>query len=147
MIPKDIDYLKIEKVYKKLSSHIIKTPILNNSSYFNKFFNTNLFLKLEFLQHSGCFKARGAINNVLNLTDSEKKNGITAVSAGNHAIASSYVADKFSIKNKIFLYDSANEYRKSKVKSLRKKKDEKNVWFRRAKVNPLRKNLQIKQNS
>ena len=73
MIPEEIDYLEIEKVYKKLSPYIIKTPIIESSSYFNDFFNTNLFLKLEFLQHSGCFKARGAINNVLNLTDSEKK--------------------------------------------------------------------------
>jgi len=118
LTPEEIDYLEIEKVYKKLSPYIIKTPVVKNSSYLDDFFNTNLFLKLEFLQHSGCFKARGAINNVLNLTDDEKKNGITAVSAGNHAIASSYAADKFSIKNKIFLYDSANQYRLNKVKSL-----------------------------
>ena len=110
MISEEFDYLEIEKVYKKLSPYIIKTPIVKNSSYLDNFFNTNIFLKLEFLQHSGCFKARGAINNVLNLTDSEKKNGITAVSAGNHAIASSYAADKFSIKNKIFLYNSTNQY-------------------------------------
>jgi threonine dehydratase len=118
LIPKEIDYLEIEKVYSKLSPFIIKTPIIKNSPYLDKFFNTNLFLKLEFLQHSGCFKVRGAINNVLNLTDSEKKKGITAVSAGNHAIASSYAANKFSIRNKIFLYDSANLYRINKVKSL-----------------------------
>ena len=99
MIPEEINYLEIEKIYKKLSSYVIKTPLINNSSYLNNFFKTNLFLKLEFLQHSGCFKARGAINNVLNLTDKEKKIGITAVSAGNHAIASSYAAYIFSIKN------------------------------------------------
>ena len=118
MIPEDIDFLEIEKVYKKLSPYIIKTPIIKNSSYLDNFFNTNLFLKLEFLQHSGCFKTRGAINNLLNLTDNEKKKGITAVSAGNHAIASSYAAEKFSIKNKIFMYNSTNQYRLNKVKSL-----------------------------
>ena len=108
MIPKEINYLEIEKVYKKLSPFVIKTPIIKNSFYLNKLFNTNILFKLEFLQHSGCFKVRGAINNLLNLTDYEKEKGITAVSAGNHAIATSYVADKFSIKNKIFIYDSAN---------------------------------------
>ena len=117
MIPREINYLEIEKVYNKLSPYIIKTPIVKNSSYLDNFFNTNLFFKLEFLQHSGCFKARGAINHVLNLTDTEKKNGVTAVSAGNHAIASSYAADKFSVKNKIFLYDSTNQYRLNKVKT------------------------------
>ena len=109
MIPEDIDFLEIEKVYKKLSPYIIKTPIIKNSSYLDNFFNTNLFLKLEFLQHSGCFKTRGAINNLLNLTDNEKKKGITAVSAGNHAIASSYAAEKFSIKNKIFMYNAQQQ--------------------------------------
>ena len=63
MISEEIDYLEIEKVYKKLSPYIIKTPIVKSSSYYDNFFNTNLFLKLEFLQHSGCFKVRGAINN------------------------------------------------------------------------------------
>ena len=118
MIPREIDYLEIEKVYKKLSPYVIKTPVIKNSSYLNNLFNTNIFFKLEFLQHSGCFKVRGAINNILNLTEYEKEKGITAVSAGNHAIATSYVADKFSINNKIFIYDSANSYRLNIVKSL-----------------------------
>ncbi|MBD1147910.1 pyridoxal-phosphate dependent enzyme [Pelagibacterales bacterium SAG-MED31] len=39
------------------------------------------------------------------------ENGITAVSAGNHAIAASYAANIFNLKNKIFLYKSANKYR------------------------------------
>ena len=96
MIPEEIDYLEIEKVYKKLSPYVIKTPVIKNSTNLNSFFNTNLFFKLEFLQHSGCFKVRGAINNLLNLTDDQKIKGITAVSAGNHAIASSYAANKYA---------------------------------------------------
>ena len=56
-------------------------------------------------------------NNVLNLTDDQKKSGITAVSAGNHAIATSYVANKFKLKNKIFMYNSANKYRINKCKN------------------------------
>ena len=118
MIPKEISYSEIEKIYKKLSTYIIKTPIIKNSIYLDNFFNTKLFLKLEFLQHSGCFKVRGVINNILNLSDYEKKKGITAVSAGNHAIASSYAANIFSIKNKIFIYENTNQYRLDKVKSL-----------------------------
>ena len=95
MIPEEIKFLEIEKVYKKLSPYVIKTPVIKNSTNLNSFFNTNLFFKLEFLQHSGCFKVRGAINNLLNLTDDQKIKGITAVSAGNHAIASSYATNIF----------------------------------------------------
>tara|TARA_B100000029_G_scaffold471859_1_gene511870 strand:+ start:526 stop:1488 length:963 start_codon:yes stop_codon:yes gene_type:complete len=118
LILKELEYKEIAKVYKKLTPYIIKTPLINNSKYLNSIFNTNVFFKLEFLQNSGCFKIRGAINNILNLDKKQRINGITAVSAGNHAIASSYAANLFSIKNKIFMYDSANQYRIDKVKSL-----------------------------
>ena len=118
MIPKEIDYSNLSKIHKKLSPFVNTTPLINNSSYLNNLFNTNLFLKFEFLQYSGTFKVRGAINNILNLTDEQKKIGITAVSAGNHAIAASYVANLFGINNKIFMYESANKYRLNKVKSL-----------------------------
>ena len=111
----ELIYSKIKNVYKDLSKYIIKTPIISSP---NNFFNTNLFLKLEFFQHSGCFKIRGAINNILNLSHQQKKKGVTAVSAGNHAIATSFAANKFSINNKIFMYKSANKYRINKVKSL-----------------------------
>ena len=118
MILKELKYKTIAEVHKKLSPYIIKTPIISNSSYLNEVFNTKIYYKLEFLQNSGCFKVRGVINNILNLNNLEKNNGITAVSAGNHAIAASYAANIFSIKNKVFMYESANQYRIEKVKSL-----------------------------
>ena len=118
MIPNEIKYSKIEKVYSKILPYILKTPLIKSNDLLNNLFNTNLYLKLEFLQHSGCFKVRGATNHALNLTDAQKNKGITTVSAGNHAIATSYVAKQFKIKNKIFMYDSANNYRLNKVKNL-----------------------------
>ena len=117
MIPDELQLENIKIVYSKLFPFIKKTPLIKSWSFINDIFDTNLFFKMEFLQHAGTFKARGAINNVLNLDDEKKQKGITAVSAGNHAIASSYVANKFSIKNKIFMYDTANVYRMNKVKS------------------------------
>ena len=42
---------------------------------------------------------------------------MTAVSAGNHAIAASFVSNLFKLNNKIFLYESANPYRIKKCKS------------------------------
>ena len=118
MIPKDLSVDTIKDVYKRLSNFVIETPILENSQSINKLLSTNAIFKLEFLQNSGTFKARGATNNILKMTNKQKKNGITAVSAGNHAIASSYVSDRFKIKNKIFMYNSANQYRINKCKEL-----------------------------
>ena len=118
MIPKELSFKSIENTYKKLSSYVLETPILEANTIVNKLLNTQAIFKMEFMQNSGTFKARGAINNVLNLSKSQKKLGITAVSAGNHAIAASYVANKFKLKNKIFMYKSANKFRVNKCKEL-----------------------------
>lgn len=119
MIPKELEYSTIRKIHKNLSSFVIKTPIINHSKFKKNLFNTNLFFKLEFLQNSGCFKVRGALNNVFNLSKNQIDKGITAVSAGNHAIAVSYVAQKYSIKNKIFMYKTANPFKTKIVKDLK----------------------------
>ena len=118
MIPKELLLESVTKIYSQLSPHVIKTPIVKGSVEINKALKTNAIFKMEFFQNAGTFKVRGAINNILNLSKKEKKLGITAVSAGNHAIATSYVANKFKLKNKIFMYESANEYRINKCKSL-----------------------------
>ena len=111
MIPEELSIKTIEKVYQKIKPYINKTPLIKANSYIDDTFNTKIFLKYECFQKSGSFKARGAINNILSSDKKDLKNGITAVSAGNHAIAVSYAANIFNLKNKIFLYKSANKYR------------------------------------
>lgn len=118
MIPKELLLENIIKVYNKLSPYVLRTPLLKAWPLISEIFDTNIYFKMEFLQHSGTFKARGAVNNILNLSDLSRSKGITAVSAGNHAIATSYVANKFKLKNKIYIYNSANKYRVNKCKEM-----------------------------
>ena len=118
MIPKELLLENIIKVYNKLSPYVLRTPLLKAWPLISEIFDTNIYFKMEFLQHSGTFKARGAVNNILNLSELSRSKGITAVSAGNHAIATSYVANKFKLKNKIYIYNSANKYRVNKCKEM-----------------------------
>ena len=118
MIPIDLSLEKIKNIYKNLLPHVITTPFIDGCSIINEVLKTNAIFKLEFLQNAGTFKTRGATNNLLSLNKDEKAKGITTVSAGNHAIATSYVANKFRLKNKIFLYKSANKFRVNKCKEL-----------------------------
>ena len=111
MIHSELGIDKIKNIYKLLQPHVNKTPLLKANEEISNYFNTRLFFKCEFLQKSGSFKVRGATNSILSLNKESLNNGITAVSAGNHAIAACYVASKFKLKNKIFLYKSANKYR------------------------------------
>ena len=56
-----------------------------------------LYLKFEIFQHTSSFKARGALNRLLNLTDDEKQRGVIANSAGNHAQGLAYHAQRLGI--------------------------------------------------
>ena len=111
MIPEELSIKTIEKVYHQIKLYINTTPLIKANNYIDDTFNSNIYLKYECFQKSGSFKARGAINNILSCNEKDLENGITAVSAGNHAIAASYAANIFNLKNKIFLYKSANKYR------------------------------------
>ena len=111
MINSDLSIYKIRYILNKIKPYINETPFLKGSSKINDFFSTNIYFKCEFLQKSGSFKARGAINNIVSQDKKKFEKGITAVSAGNHAIAVSFVANLFKLKNKIFLYESANKHR------------------------------------
>ncbi|MGH8244260.1 MAG: pyridoxal-phosphate dependent enzyme, partial [Steroidobacteraceae bacterium] len=72
---------------------------------------TRVLLKLELFQHTGSFKARGALVNALSLTDAERARGICAISAGNHAIAAAFAARAVGASAKIVMKEGANAFR------------------------------------
>jgi threonine dehydratase len=72
---------------------------------------TRVFLKLELLQRTGTFKARGALLNMLRLTPEELARGVTAISAGNHAVAVAYAAQSLGINAKVVMIKTANALR------------------------------------
>lgn len=73
--------------------------------------DTEVFLKLELFQHTGTFKARGALSNLLSLAPAELARGVTAISAGNHAIAVSYAAHILGTSAKVVMMENANPAR------------------------------------
>ena len=117
MIPKELLISEIYQIKEKINSYILRTPLISNLNNISNQLNTEIFLKLEFLQHGGTFKSRGALNNVLNLTNEQKKNGVIAVSAGNHAIAVAYASAIANVNSKVIMYKSSNIYRLKKTKS------------------------------
>ena len=72
-----------------------------------------LYLKFEIFQHTSSFKARGALNRLLTLTDEEKKRGVIANSAGNHAQGLAFHAQRLGIPATIVM--PKNTDRKSVV--------------------------------
>jgi threonine dehydratase len=77
-------YDEIVKANSSRGNEIKKTPLIH-SPMFSKLTGSDVYLKAEFRQKTGSFKIRGAYYKIKSLSDKEKKQGVVAASAGNHA--------------------------------------------------------------
>ena len=76
----------IREAHRRIAPHIHNTPLLRCEAL-DAMAGARLFFKCENLQKTGSFKARGATNAVLQLSDAEAARGVVTVSSGNHAAA------------------------------------------------------------
>ena len=87
----------IKQAGARIAGHVHRTPVVTSHS-FNEAAGCEVFFKCENLQRAGAFKARGATNKILSLTDDERKRGVIAVSSGNHAQAVALAAREAGIR-------------------------------------------------
>ena len=106
------DLETIRATSEKLRGRIVQTPVLR-CRYLERLADgpAAVHAKLEFLQRTGTFKPRGALSVVLRLDPQQLAKGITAVSAGNHAIAASFAARSVGTTAKVVMTRSANAAR------------------------------------
>ncbi|EIZ1867075.1 pyridoxal-phosphate dependent enzyme [Salmonella enterica] len=96
---------------KRLAGKIYKTG-MPRSNYFSERCKGEIFLKFENMQRTGSFKIRGAFNKLSSLTEAEKRKGVVACSAGNHAQGVSLSCAMLGIDGKVVMPKGAP---KSKV--------------------------------
>jgi len=102
MTTADIDRDRIRAVETLIRPHIRRTPILEvDPADFGLKGVDRLTLKLEFLQHAGSFKARGAFTNLL--TRDVPGEGVVAASGGNHGAAVAFAAQRLGHPARIFV--------------------------------------------
>jgi len=77
-------YDEILRANSMRGNEIKKTPLIHSPT-FSELTNSEVYLKAEFRQRTGSFKIRGAYYKIKSLSDEEKKHGVVAASAGNHA--------------------------------------------------------------
>jgi len=112
--PTSITLDEVRDAARRLADHVVTTPVhrLRNREVAAAVGeHTDVWLKLELLQQTGTFKARGALLNVLGLSDAARKHGVIAVSAGNHAAAVAFAAATAGISAKVVMFASANPMR------------------------------------
>ena len=96
-----IDCDQITRTYKLIHPHVRRTPVIEVDGADFGLSGISIVLKLELLQHSGSFKARGAMTNLL--MRKVPPIGIVAASGGNHGAAVAFAAHRLVCPARIFV--------------------------------------------
>ncbi|MFZ1752380.1 MAG: threonine/serine dehydratase [Caldilineaceae bacterium] len=111
---------EIRATRQRIDPYIVRTPVWRWASPEIEARvgpETEVYAKLELFQKTGTFKPRGAVNSLLALDADARARGVTAVSAGNHAIAVAYAAQIFGSSAKVVMPKSAPPFRVEKARS------------------------------
>lgn len=97
----------VEHASEVLEGVVRRTP-LDTSRTLSEFSGMDLRLKLENMQRTGSFKLRGAYNKIHSLSDSQRKRGVIAASAGNHAQGVAHAATLLGTRSTIVMPEGAS---------------------------------------
>jgi len=105
----------IARVHGIIRPHVRETPVLHASGSDLGLDPFPLTLKLEYLQHTGSFKSRGAFTNML--TRPVPPAGVVAASGGNHGVAVAYAAMRREVRAKIFVPTVSSPAKVERIRS------------------------------
>lgn len=108
---------EIQAAHSVLSAYLQPTPLLRNA-WLSEQFGCDLYLKLENMQPIGSFKIRGATYKIARLSAEEKKRGVIAASAGNHAQGVAWGSQKVRVDAQIVMPVNAPLMKIQNTKSL-----------------------------
>ncbi len=92
----------IKEAAARLAGLIPPSPLIR-SGHFSRVLGADVYLKLESLLETGSFKVRGATNRLSQLSDDERRRGVVAASAGNHAQGVAWSAGKLGVDSTIVM--------------------------------------------
>jgi threonine dehydratase len=111
----NIDRQTIEQAHERIKSYIHQTPVLTSHSIDDEA-GCQVFFKCENFQKVGAFKARGAMNAALSLSQEQRSKGLATHSSGNHAQALARAAKILGVKSYIVMPRTAPDIKKPGVK-------------------------------
>jgi threonine dehydratase len=104
----------IAAAHARILPHIRRTPVIDlPTGAFG--IAAPLSLKLEFMQHAGSFKSRGAFNTLTRMTPPPA--GVAAASGGNHGAAVAYAAGRLGVKARIFVPEISSPAKVAKIRA------------------------------
>lgn len=115
----DLNSPRIEDVRSlrdRLAAWLLRTPVVRCAAL-EAVSGARIYAKLEFLQRTSTFKPRGALAVMLALDTEQRAAGVTAVSAGNHAIAVAFAAQELGISAKVVMLKTASPLRMERCRA------------------------------
>ncbi|MEL6670988.1 MAG: threonine/serine dehydratase [Bacteroidota bacterium] len=118
--PQIFSLSEIKAAKEKIAPYVQETPSVHWASPEKDrlFGDTEIWFKMELFQYGGSFKPRGALMVMLSLSEAALSRGVTAVSAGNHAIAVSYAANILGASAKVVMPETSNPIRVQRCQAL-----------------------------
>ncbi|MFD8380056.1 threonine/serine dehydratase [Streptomyces sp. NPDC059679] len=101
-----VDIEAIESAAELIAGHVVRTPTVPSPGL-TGLLGAPVTAKLELLQRTGSFKARGATAKLLSLSEADRAAGVVAVSGGNHGIAVAVMAGALHVKATVVMPRSA----------------------------------------
>jgi len=102
--------IDVERARAVIAGRVHRTPTFSSAAL-------GAHLKAELFQKTGSFKARGALNRMAALTDDERRRGVVAWSAGNHAQAVAWAAAQYGVDCLAMMWNGANEHKAAAARS------------------------------
>jgi len=108
---------EVSRADRRIRPWVLETP-LQHSAPLSDASGASVFLKLENLQHTGSFKARGAFSRLLALSADERARGVIAASTGNHGAAVAYAMRRLGIPGRVVVPGDADQAKVAAIRSL-----------------------------
>jgi threonine dehydratase len=110
----DVSLAAVEETRARIAPYVRHTPLAPLPAV-QRDLPSQLKLKLENLQVSGSFKARGAFNNLLQASPEQRQRGVVVASGGNHGLAIAYAARALQMPATVYLPTTASEDRANRI--------------------------------
>ena len=105
----------VQSAAARIAPHVRRTPLVAATQALHPATDADLWLKLECLQASGSFKARGAMNRLLTTDPAMLANGIVTASGGNHGVATARAGRIAGVPTTVFVPENASALKRAKL--------------------------------
>ncbi len=107
----------VDAAESRIRPYIRETPV-ELSPFFSEQTGAEVWLKMEHLQHTGSFKARGAMHRLLRVPEAQRSRGVVAASSGNHGVAVAFGAHKLGIPATVYVPEHASPVKVAAMRRL-----------------------------